>query len=261
MKNTAILLSTTNGYAAQAAAMHRQLAAFGVAERAWLVPLEPLDAAAEATLRGLFPGRRTAVLDVPYGVKTSGNKPFLPTMVPPHDHYLLLDTDLVVLRAEFFAAFARGPDDAITLVADTFTVADYLGAAPSHAPRFAAFPGLDRRPYLQTGAIGLPRAAFVALREELYAGLRRAAAATTTGDLQAWNHLAAAHPERFRLLAPEACLVLRPDGGGFSTGIHRPDVRWRGGAPEHRGAPVLCLHYTHSGGAVRTLQDYADLYT
>lgn len=257
MNDVAIVLSTTNSYARQAASMYAQLEAFGVADKAWLVPLEPLDAAANETLRGLFPGRRTEVLELPFGLKLSGNKPFLPGMVPPHDHYLLLDTDLLVVREAFFAAFARVPTDRITQVADTFTVADFLRAAPWQAPRFAVFPGLEHRPYIQTGAIGLPHAAFVAIRDELYAALKRAAETTTTGDLQAWNHLARTRPELFHLLPPRACLVLRPDGSGFSTGVHAPDVTWRAGAPEYRREPVLCLHYTHSGGRVRTLRDYA----
>jgi hypothetical protein len=259
MNDVAIVLSTTNSYARQAASMYAQLEAFGVADWAWLVPLEPLDAAANETLRGRFPGRRTEVLEIPFGVKLSGNKPFLPGMVPPHDHYLLLDTDLIVVREAFFAAFARGPKDRISLVEDTFTVADFLRATPGHAPRFAVFPGLEGRPYLQTGAIGLPHAAFIAIRDELYAALKRAAeATTTTGDLQAWNHLARTRPELFHLLPPRACLVLRPDGSGFSTGAHATDLTWTASGPEYRREPVLCLHYTRSGGRVHALADYRD---
>ncbi len=253
MADCAIVMATSDRYIGQAAAMFTQLAQFGVADRAWFVPLGPLAADAEARLRELVGPRLTPPLELPFGLAASGNKPFLPTMVPPHRQYLLLDTDVLILRPAFFERFVG---ERLTLVADDFSVAQYLRSTPHHRARFAAFPETTAKPYLQTGVIGLPRDWYQQLRSELFGELESLAKIVRTGDLQVWNALAWRHPAAFELVRPASCLVLRPDGSGTSTKHHSQHTTWQHGSPHYRGEPVLALHYTSSRGRVQTLEDF-----
>lgn len=257
MPDIAIAFSTSRGYVDQALAMCRQLARFGQLDRAWVVPLEPLDDDARYALASFVGDRLTPVLALPENVKASGNKPYLPEMLPPHAHYLLIDTDIIILSSAFFDRFGPDARGRTTLVRESFSCAHYLAQIPTEAFRFTDYPEILERPYLQTGVIGVSRDGLRRHVSRVRAAMERST--VTSGDLQAWNHVAWQDPGGFVLRPPRDCLVLRPTGKGASSIRHLEEVQRLGDRLLHDGAPVNALHYTSSRGAVATVEDYAGL--
>jgi|GEM_PF-4925269 len=254
MQNIAIIFSTSINYLNQALAMHEMLTRFGMHDLAWVVPLENLDSCSYQSLRTCFGKRVTKVLNLPAKIKLSGNKLFLPTMIPKHRYYILIDTDILILRKNFFGQFTNQIDPRATLISETFTCADFLKKHPWQKARFDHFPAILGQPYLQTGAIGICYSTYCdifRLIVKLIQGIR-----VQMGDLQIWNYIALQHPQLFRFIAPQHCLVLRPDGTGFSSKFHLPYITYDMGNLKYQGYLVDALHYTSSRGRVITIKEY-----
>ena len=257
MKDIAIIFSTSNSYLNQALVMYGQLKQFGVQDLAWVVPLEQLDSSSYKCLSTDFGERITKVLNIPENVKLSGNKPFLPTMIPRHKYYILIDTDLIILRKNFFDRFTNQMDHRVTLVSETFTCADFLKKNPWQKVRFDYFPEILNQPYLQTGAIGICHTAYCNILNLFVELIKKIQ--VRTGDLQIWNYIAWKYPQLFRLTAPQHCLVLRPSGEGFSSIFHLPYITYDKGKLKYKGYAVDALHYTSSQGNVVTIEEYENL--
>jgi len=257
MKDIAIIFSTTSSYLNQALAMYEQLRKFGVHDLAWVVPLEKLDSDSYKCLRANFGKQVTSSLELPENIKLSGNKPFLPTMIPRHKYYLLIDTDLIILRKNFFERFANQTDHRATLVSETFTCADFLKKHPWQKERFDYFPEILDRPYLQTGVIGIYDTTYCNIFNLFVELIKKTR--VRTGDLQMWNYLAWQYPQLFRLTAPQHCLVLRPNGEGFSSTLHLPYITYDRKILKYKGHAVDALHYTSSQGNVVTMKEYENL--
>ena len=260
MEDIAIVFATTSSYLNQALAMYEQLRKFGVEELAWVVPLEKLDNSSEQLLKANFRERVTKVLELPENIKPSGNKPFLPRMIPKHKYYILMDTDLIILRKNFFDNFLNQTDHKVTLVSETFTCSDFIKNKPWQKARFSRFnyfPEILNQPYLQTGTIGICETIYDDVFNLFVKFLKKIP--VRTGDLQVWNYMAWQYPQLFRLTSPQHCLVLRPTGKGFSSTFHLPYVTYDREQVKYKGHAVDALHYTASQGNVVTMKEYANL--
>lgn len=262
MKDAAIIFSTSNTYLAQALAMYETLKKFNLEDRAWVVPLEVLESDAHQSLRHCFGERVTQTLTLPPQIKPSGNKAFLPSMVPKHQYYILIDTDIIILNEHFFEAFFNSIDHRVTLVTETFTYSEYLQKNrslqrkknPSRQFRVEYFPEIFGQPYLQTGAIGVCHETSAKILQLILDLIPRIT--TQTGDLPMWNYIAWKYPQLFRLIAPQHCLVMRPDGKGPSSYFHLPNITYEMGILKYQAHSVDALHYTSSRGHVVALEAY-----
>ena len=257
MKDIAIVFSTSTAYLSQALAMYEQLKNLRVQDLAWVVPLEKLDNYSYQCLKTRFGKQVTDVLSLPENIKVSGNKPFLPKMLPKHKHYILIDTDLIILRKNFFNHFITQVNPRVTLIAETFTCSEFLKKTPWQKVYFDYFPEILNKPYLQTGTIGIPHSIYSEIFDFLVRLITKIK--VTIGDLQAWNYIACQYPQLFKLIAPQHCLVLRPDGSGFSSTFHLPDITREQKKLKYKGYLIDAIHYTSSKGNIVTIKEYQDL--
>ena len=255
-----IVFSTCERYLLQSLNMYEQLRRYGLEHYAWVVPLERLQAKSLKLLHQSFQDHVAETLQMPGAIKRSGNKIFLPTMVPKAKRYLLLDTDIVILSHHFIKRFLDIPEKRIVLVEELFCWQDWLRFRhPSFQHMVnTQFPHLLRERYIQTGSIGISHQVYQQIFDTFISELL-AERSEFCGDLIIWNHWVNTYPHLFHLVPPAYCLVLRPDGSGESSTLHRPNLRYADEILFYRNEPVKALHFTSSKGIVKTWNDYAQL--
>ncbi|MBO3462298.1 hypothetical protein G7B40_003490 [Aetokthonos hydrillicola Thurmond2011] len=268
MDDFAIIFSTNEKYLSQALFMYEQLREHGLEKYAWVVPLETLKTEHLECLHTHFNYRVTDVLQMPKNVKLTSNKIFLPKMVPRVKHYILIDTDILILDRRFIDTFLNCADERIVLVGETFLWKEWLSFLGLSAP-IEQFPHLLERPYLletpyvQTGSIGISsqihESIFDTFVEELTAEYICYGNVTIWGDSIIWNDWVSRFPHLFQLVIPQSCLVLRPDSSGASSKLHIPDLTYKNGILLYHNVPVMALHFTESNGIVRKWNDYQSL--
>ncbi|MEM9541362.1 MAG: hypothetical protein AAGA60_17915 [Cyanobacteria bacterium P01_E01_bin.42] len=260
MEDFAIVLSTSEQYLAQALAMYEQLRACGFEKYAWVVPLEPLSPENLESLRARFGSHVTETLQLPKNIKRSGNKIFLPTMIPAVKKYILIDTDILIAKCQFIDILLDAPSDRIVLVQDSFNWQDWL-ALSSLAERAQFTPQvrhLLNKPYIQTGNIGISNPIHKKIFDSFVLELTDDSH-VYRGDLPIWNDWVYRFPHLFHLVPPHVCLILRPDASGPSSTLHLPNLNYQEDIWHYQNSPILSLHFTCSQGMVRSWQDYEQL--
>ncbi len=269
MQDFLIVFSTNEKYLYQALAMYEQLRTYGLEDYSWVVPLENLKPESLGYLHNCFKDRITSTLQMPPNVKLTGNKFFLPKMVPDARKYVLIDTDILILDRGFIDSFLDYPDEHIVLVLEDFSLEDWLSRKNLKSISFPKqsyytdnidnqFPHLRNKFYVQTGSIGIPRQVYQDIFDSFVFDLNDEGC-SYRGDLLVWNNWVSKFPELFHLINPHNCLVLRPDASGPSSQLHFPNLSCKNGVLLYHNSPIMALHFTNSKGIVKTWKDYEQI--
>lgn len=283
MQDFLIVFSTNEKYLYQALAMHEQLCAYGFEDYSWVVPLENLKQESLEYLRRHFKDRIASTLQMPSGVKLSGNKIFLPNMVPNAEKYVVIDTDILILNRGFIDAFLGDTNEHIVILSENFSWEEWLLlrnilkstslANQDYTDSEASKPKKHRKLnnlieneffylrdklYVQTGSFGIPHQVYQDIFDSFVLDLTNESR-LHRGDLIVWNNWVSKFSELFHLISPHNCLVLRPDASGPSSKLHLPNLSYKNGVLLYHNSPIMALHFTNSKGVVRTWKDYEQI--
>jgi len=209
--------------------------------------------------------------------KRSGSKWILP-YAAPSDAYILTDTDIVILDADFFSAFAPYDGASIRAVLDKDLTWGQLVACDKLKEKdlYKLFPWMREMPVWQTATIGLTDKAWRLLskmlkeltltplfRERSFGGDQMLVnvAFYALQDAEARRSLkqisgVLAPDISVEAVSPAACLTIRKNGSGPSSKAHRPNLIRSENKIFYRREPVLALHSSFSHGEPCSIADY-----
>ena len=246
-----LCMISDGGWVAQAENLCRQIRQLGASNRICLLLLDAIPESYCSMLSDL--AVEISVSDGrcwPSLLPRTGIKLWLPTFFSAEE-YILLDSDLIILSEDFFKAFAPA-HGRMKLVRESSLVwrAGKKGVSEQHT-------NIVGQPVLQTGVMSFERSFWDAHFPELLNRIENDP--SEFGDMVAVNQFMIDNPQLLEPVSEEACLVLRPTGGGPSTRVHLPRTRVTDGKLLYEGKCVLSLHYTHSEGKVCTYQDISSM--